>query len=171
MAYQNYRHTIRLQKLDYSLPNQYFVTICALRHGCYFEKYPQLVEVINKNFNLLPPYFPNIIVENKVIMPNHIHFIITIKYQIKDVTLGKIIDVFKGRVVNNWLKIIQSQKNNATACVWQRNYYEHRIRNETEYKRYSKYIDLNPILWKKDKYNPKNFKKHVGASLAEAQKY
>ena len=102
-------------------------------------------------------------------MPNHIHFLITINYQIKDVTLGKIINVFKGRVINNWLKIIQAQDNNAIACVWQRNYYEHRIRNETEYKKYSKYIDLNPMLWKKDKYNPINFKNHVGAPLAGAQ--
>ena len=170
MAYQKkHRHTIRLPKLDYSLPNQYFVTICALRHGCYFEKYPELINIINKNFDLLLPYFPNVSINNKVIIPNHVHFIVSIKYQIKHVTLGKIINVFKGRIVNNWLKVIQSQKNNAIACVWQRNYYEHRIRNETEYKKYSRYIDLNPILWKKDKYNPVNFKKHVGASLAEAQ--
>lgn len=155
--------------MDYSLPNQYFVTVCALRHGCYFEKYDELTKVINKNFDSLLSYFPNISINNKVIMPNHIHFLITINYQIKDVTLGKIINVFKGRVINNWLKIIQAQDNNAIACVWQRNYYEHRIRNETEYKKYSKYIDLNPMLWKKDKYNPINFKNHVGAPLAGAQ--
>lgn len=169
MVYQNHRHTIRLQRLDYSLPNQYFVTICTLRHGYYFKKYPELVDVINKNFNLLLPYFPNISIDNQVVMPNHIHFLITIKYQIKGVTLGKIISIFKGRIVNNWLKIIQLQKINSIACIWQRNYYEHRIRNKIEYQKYSKYIDLNPILWKKDKYNLLNFKKHVGASLAEAQ--
>jgi len=34
--------------------------------------------------------------------------------------------------------------------IWQRNYYEHIIRNDTEYARIARYINNNPILWKGD---------------------
>ncbi|MDR1830957.1 MAG: hypothetical protein LBQ76_09330 [Candidatus Fibromonas sp.] len=37
--------------------------------------------------------------------------------------------------------------------IWQRNYYEHIIRNETEYAKIAEYIRNNPILWKKDYLN------------------
>jgi hypothetical protein len=36
--------------------------------------------------------------------------------------------------------------------IWQRNYYEHIIRNETEYARIAEYINNNPILWEKDRF-------------------
>ncbi|MDR3000032.1 MAG: hypothetical protein LBU89_02110 [Fibromonadaceae bacterium] len=34
--------------------------------------------------------------------------------------------------------------------LWQRNYYEHVIRNETEYAEIAEYIHKNPILWGKE---------------------
>lgn len=154
----HHRHTVRLQKLDYSLPNRFFITLCALRHGVYFQKYPQLKKIISGNLFSLSKYFPNISVDKNVIMPNHIHLIIRIKSQVKNITLGKIINVFKGKTINQWLKIIKQNNLNIIACIWQRNYYEHRIRNDEEYYKYSKYIQLNPKNWSKDKYNPVNFK-------------
>ena len=36
--------------------------------------------------------------------------------------------------------------------IWQRNYYEHVIRNETDYKTKLEYIDTNPIIWQNDEY-------------------
>ena len=38
--------------------------------------------------------------------------------------------------------------------IWQRNYYEHIIRNETELEKIWKYIDLNPLKWQEDQENP-----------------
>jgi len=35
--------------------------------------------------------------------------------------------------------------------LWQRNYYEHIIRNDVEYRRIAEYIANNPIKWKDDK--------------------
>jgi REP element-mobilizing transposase RayT len=35
--------------------------------------------------------------------------------------------------------------------LWQRNYYEHIIRNDNEYQRIAKYIENNPTTWKDDK--------------------
>ena len=36
--------------------------------------------------------------------------------------------------------------------LWQRNYYEHIIRNEKEYLLIKQYIQNNPLNWEKDKY-------------------
>jgi putative transposase len=38
--------------------------------------------------------------------------------------------------------------------IWQRNYYEHVIRNEDELNRIRDYIDDNPIMWSVDTENP-----------------
>ena len=37
--------------------------------------------------------------------------------------------------------------------VWQRNYYEHIIRNDKELFEIRKYIEFNPLNWKDDEYN------------------
>lgn len=44
----------------------------------------------------------------------------------------------------------QHPTHNEYQSVWQRNYYEHIIRTETEFARIAKYIRNNPIVWKKD---------------------
>jgi putative transposase len=41
--------------------------------------------------------------------------------------------------------------------LFQRNYYEHIIRNEEELNKIREYIRLNPLMWDKDKNNPMNF--------------
>jgi REP element-mobilizing transposase RayT len=40
--------------------------------------------------------------------------------------------------------------------MWQRNYYEHIIRDEKEYCKIVKYICNNPMNWKTDRYNENN---------------
>lgn len=154
------RHTIRLHRLDYSLPNHFFVTICCKHHGCYIGQEPTIKIVIENEINNLSKYFSNVSINEIAIMPNHIHLIIEIKYQIKDTGLGKIIRVLKSKITNSWLKIIKERKLNTTASIWQRNYFEHRIRDKTELFRYIKYIRNNPTNWDKDRYNPTGFKAH-----------
>jgi hypothetical protein len=40
--------------------------------------------------------------------------------------------------------------------VWQRNYWEHVIRNEKDLQNKTDYIEANPILWAEDDENPTN---------------
>jgi len=40
------------------------------------------------------------------------------------------------------------------ANIWQRNYYEHIVRNENELKNFWNYIDTNPLRWEKDQLYP-----------------
>jgi putative transposase len=154
----NTRHTIRFQKLDYSLPNKFFITICCHHHGCYIGQEPKLQSIIANKITTLADFFPNISIPEYTVMPNHLHLIIKIKYQNKNVTLGKVIRVLKSKITNSWLKTIKTEKLNSLASIWQRNYFEHRIRNQKEYDKFSKYIKINPINWNKDRYNPTNFK-------------
>lgn len=49
-------------------------------------------------------------------------------------------------------KKINLLRNSEGNKIWQRNYYEHIIRNEVEYLKISEYIENNPILWEKDIY-------------------
>jgi hypothetical protein len=40
--------------------------------------------------------------------------------------------------------------------IWQRNYYEHVIRNEKDLQKKTDYIEANPMLWDQDDENPIN---------------
>ena len=124
-----------------------------------------------------------------VIMPNHIHGIIFIKPHALDVgaglapapdsspdhdkgqpqglslqqkttpTLGGIIGAFKSRCSLEYLKFIDENNLNESAKIWQRNYYEHIIRNRKELAMIRNYIKGNPANWHEDKENPLNLKK------------
>lgn len=52
-------------------------------------------------------------------------------------------------IVSAFKRLTNREINNK---IWQRNYYEHIIRNEKEYIKIIRYIQNNPIHWNKDKY-------------------
>jgi REP element-mobilizing transposase RayT len=139
--------------VDYSLPNYFFITICTYKYGYYFEKYPELKKIIKKNILNLNKYYSNIEIKEYVIMPNHIHMMLAITYQIKGITLGKVIATLKSKSVIDWLVFINQNKINERATIWQRNYYEHIIRDEKEKIEYRGYIKNNPKNWLNDSYH------------------
>jgi len=67
------------------------------------------------------------------------------------VTIGNIIGAYKSLVANQCLQIFKS-KNEYMGKLWQRNYWEHIIRNEQSYQRIENYIINNPINWNNDKF-------------------
>ena len=66
-------------------------------------------------------------------------------------TISDIVGAYKSLVANGCLKIHKS-KNETMGKLWQRNYYEHIIRNDQSYQRISEYIINNPLKWKEDKF-------------------
>ena len=52
-------------------------------------------------------------------------------------------------IVSAFKRLTNREINNK---IWQRNYYEHIIRNEREYLEIIQYIQNNPLNWNKDKY-------------------
>lgn len=81
-------------------------------------------------------------------MPNHIHMIIQINGKDGALPLHDVIRTFKSftAVQCNKIDYLKHTK------LWQRNYYEHVIRNEREYWMIYEYIENNPLNWKIDKY-------------------
>ena len=68
-------------------------------------------------------------------------------------TIGGVMDWFKTMTTNEYIRGV---KNHAwprfDGKLWQRNYYDHIVRNETDYIRIAEYIINNPIKWGEDKF-------------------
>jgi len=121
----------------------------------------------------IPEHFKQVILHEYVIMPNHIHGIIELSVrtvgaknisplpippstpasspsptpmQSPSQTIGSVIRGFKIGVTK-WMR-----QNTDIYYVWQRNYYDHIIRNEESYRRISEYILNNPAQWADDKF-------------------
>ena len=123
----------------------------------------------------------NVDLDYYIIMPNHLHGIIIIEQSFEDViikgrgelnspekidsgriqyaptndtfispshTLGAIVRGFKSSVT----KKIRELSGNSELRIWQRNYYEHIIRNDNDLHRIRTYIQNNPLKWELDEY-------------------
>jgi putative transposase len=169
------RRSIRLKGYDYSQPGGYFVTICTKNHAPIFGGIRDGEMVLNEIGQIASEEWQKSIHIRKeikldawVVMPNHIHGIVIIT-QGEDVdvgahgraplpyprrsprSLGSFIAGFKSSVT----KRINKLRNTPGQPVWQRNYYEHIIRNEDDLGITRQYIARNPIQWDLDRYHPK----------------
>jgi REP element-mobilizing transposase RayT len=70
------------------------------------------------------------------------------KFKSPSQTLGAIIRGFKASVTARIRKI----QGNSRLIIWQRNYYEHIIRNEIDLQNIRNYIELNPLKWELDEH-------------------
>ncbi len=142
------RHSIRLTNYDYSKNGLYYITICTLGKQILFGeindgemKLNEFGNIAQNQLNILTENYKDIIIENFIIMPNHIHFIL-IKNDDK-VKLGNIIAYYKYETS----KKINELNKEEFIKVWQRNYFERIIRNEQELNNIIEYIYNNPINW------------------------
>jgi putative transposase len=75
----------RLQTWDYGSNGSYFVTICTYKRICYFGRIESgimqlsdLGNIAQKCWQEIPNHFPFVELSEFVVMPNHVHGIITI---------------------------------------------------------------------------------------------
>jgi len=67
--------------------------------------------------------------------------------------IGNIIGAYKSVVANACLISFKcSTENEFMGKLWQRNFYEHIIRDEQSYQKIADYIINNPINWEEDKF-------------------
>jgi len=140
--------------------------------------------IVEKCWQDIPAHFPHADLDEFIVMPNHFHGILVIKGSVgaykhtpqrsdqsvqsraniysplrKDIsdgstlrspskTVGSVIRGFKIGV-SQWV-----HKNTEIFSVWQRNYYEHIVRNEKELDQTRQYIRDNPFAWPQDEENP-----------------
>ncbi len=233
---KHHRRSIRLQGYDFSREGLYFITICCQDRAHLFGEIAEKCLKLNdagiqaqQCWLDIPNHFPNVVLHEFIIMPNHIHGIIEFvgannyspnqslpqqplphNFGVNDPEIGnggKNIEMAneakdaeitnaKGNVMNGgndadaemanmeaknvemangaknfsplWrspsktigsvvrgfkIGVTKWMRNNTNVVnVWQRNYYDHIIRNEKDYHRISEYIKNNPILWKEDRF-------------------
>lgn len=107
------------------------------------------------------------------IMPNHMHGILVLT----DPVVGAIVGAYKSLVAKACLEIFTKQyPNEMMGKLWQRNYYEHvirqgtdTVRDEQSYHRIADYIINNPGNWQGDKFIGGDI--FVGAGLCPVPKY
>ena len=189
-----------MKDYDYAQGGVYFVTICTQgRENLFGEikggemRLNGIGEVVKSEWLKAPEMRPNVTLDEWIIMPNHIHGIITIddgrgtlsraRVEGKGNTGMRVIEkgtqVIKkgtqqraptverfGKPVSNSIPtIVRMFKSSTTkkinemrglpySPVWQRNYYEHIIRNEGTMNKIREYIASNPVRWEFDRENP-----------------
>ncbi|HRY82448.1 MAG TPA: transposase [Candidatus Moranbacteria bacterium] len=121
----------------------------------------ELGKIVFKNLKNIPYYFENINLDKFIVMPNHVHLILEINKNIvgaihelplqkrRNMLIPKIIGKFKMLSA----KEINILANNSGNPLWQRNYYDHIIRNEIELNKIREYILENPKNWERDRNN------------------
>ena len=180
-----HRRSIRLNGYDYTQNGNYFLTICTRNREClfgdvrdgkmYLSNYGGLV---NECWQEIPIHFPQIVLHEYVIMPNHVHGIIEINNpQSTGANMGVCTNAVGvganvvGVGANNYspLRTPQSRPCGTSRTVGsvvrgfkigvtkqmgfspcQRNYYEHIIRNDESYQNIVQYMAQNPLKWEED---------------------
>ena len=74
-------------------------------------------------------------------------------------TVGNVVGAFKSLFTVEYIQgVKESQWPRFRSRVWQRNYYEHVIRDEPDLARVRRYIDENPLRWAFDDENPQQIR-------------
>ncbi len=176
---KHHRRSIRLKGYDYSSPSEYYITICTKNRECVFGVIEGGKMILNDAGKIaeqcwleIPDHYPGIELDVFVIMPNHIHGIIVIAFCNAEMSsvgaqdfeplhdsprypenkFQKTIPRSIGSIVRGYKTgvTIWFRKNTDVYSVWQRNYYERIIRNDTELNNIREYIINNPANWKND---------------------
>ena len=161
----HHRRSIRLRGYDYSSAGAYFVTICTRNRESLFGKIVEGSMILNDAgmmvqtvWDEIPSHYPGIETDEFIIMPNHIHGIIIIVGaaprgcpDLSQLSLPDIVHRFKSMTTRR--HVDGGTQNGGRAFpgkLWQRNYWEHIVRNESGLNRIREYIRNNPARWESD---------------------
>jgi putative transposase len=163
------RRSIRLKYYDYSQSGAYFVTIVTKSRSCLLGDIVDEEMRLNNSGHAVQEIWENLVehyarieLDAFVVMPNHIHGIIVITVGAglrpaptpaptrRQYGLPEIVRAFKSFSARRINEIRQSPG----VPIWQRNYFEHVIRNEESLNHIRQYILDNPARWAFDRENP-----------------
>ncbi len=173
------RKNPRLRGWDYGAGGTYFVTFCTSVHR------PVLSSIRRGDPCGRPPLvltplgecvaeaiaLTGVRVEHQVIMPNHVHLLLTLERAATRAAptgagtradarvsptdrgtqaateLGRLVGTVKSRSVH-----LAAGRGLEAGRLWQRGYYDHIVRSENDFLRIWTYIDNNPLRWELDRY-------------------
>jgi REP element-mobilizing transposase RayT len=163
------RRSIRLHGYDYSQDGLYFVTICVQNKASLLGEIMEGEMVLNdagkmveKQWLALSAHFKNIVLHEYIVMPNHFHGIIEIidnvgagsarPDNIPDSGIGRATPAPTVGNIIGYFKYLTTKEIDLPVKLWQRNYYEHIIRDEQSHDNIAGYIIENPFYWVTDNY-------------------
>lgn len=104
-------------------------------------------------------FYPDIIVDKFIVMPNHLHAIMIIQNggttqgSFPTLSLSEYIQRFKTLTTKQYIDGVKNgEYQTFDKKIWQKSYHDHIIRNEQEYQKIWKYIETNPLQWLEDFY-------------------
>ncbi|MBN2803093.1 MAG: transposase [Deltaproteobacteria bacterium] len=169
----HHRKSIRLDGYDYTREGYYFITVCTHKHLHQFGEILDGFMVLNDVGHLVIDEWKktetirdNVILDEWVVMPNHFHAVIRTNPDCRGTarrapttnelfgqpvsgSISTIVRSFKSAVTKRFHEI----PGNENMQLWQRNFWEHIIRDEESLFNIRKYIEENPARWESDKMN------------------
>ena len=155
----NSRKNPRLTGYDYSQSGIYFITVCTKDRRSSLSRIVggddlgaprvELYEngrAAEQNLVRMNGVYDGVSVESYVIMPNHVHFLLNVRNGAPGSspptnTVSKFVAAFK--------KFTNKQ---CDEKLWQRGFYDHVIRDESDFAAHIAYINDNPAKWADDRY-------------------
>lgn len=169
----HHRRSIRLPGYDYAQPGAYFVTLCTQQRECLFGEIMDGAMRLNDAGRIVAREWcrtaalrQNLALDAWVVMPNHLHGILVIPdgrgtmHRVPTMerfgqpvsgSIPTVIRSFKAAVSRHLNRLHGTP---AAALLWQRNYWEHVIRDEADLHRIREYIQNNPACWELDALHP-----------------
>jgi len=157
----------RLSDWDYSWAGYYFFTICTRDCENYFGEIKNGTMGLNelgctvwKYWYELPRHYSECILDEFIVMPNHIHGIIQIIELCRRDGACPVSTKYKQHSLSNMIGSLKSacsktiHKNHDIYFQWQSRFHDHIIRIDTEsLEKIRYYIRCNPAIWRQDKNN------------------
>jgi len=152
-----HRKLTRLRNFDYSSSKIYFVTfnchenlhlLGEISKGKAEDTFqPSEIGLITeKSVQDIAFYYPGVEVLDYVVMPNHVHILISLINSVDKVNLSTIIGACKSTITRK-VKIVSPE-----IVIWQKSFHDHIIRDEMDYLTHGEYIRANVQRWHKDEY-------------------
>lgn len=153
----------RLPGYDYSAPGTYFITICTQNRKSLLSEIvggdvldaPQVTltfygEVADEQIRRMGAWYGHICVEQYVIMPNHIHLLLTIRQDGPTGTSAPT-RTKQHQAVADFVSTFKRFCNKVYGeNIFQRSYHDHIVRGEADYRKIWQYIAENPARWRED---------------------
>ena len=145
----------------------------------------EIGKIVIECWNRIPQHFFSTELDVYVVMPNHVHGVILLstggsksacppthaqpnrrgevssspssnrKHEVSSPTLGHVVAYFKYQST----KYINQHRDIPGTQIWQRNYYDHILRDDMDLQRIRQYITDNPMQWQLDQLHPNNYSK------------
>ena len=167
------RRSLRLQGYDYAKAGAYFVTVVTQDRLCLFGEVVDGEARLNEagwlvadTWRWLETRYPFVVLDEYVVMPNHMHGLLAILDEDGDAgdsriapageggagrkDLGSLIGAFKTVAV----KRVNVAHGASGRRLWRRNFYDRVVRSEEDMDRIRAYIRDNPLRWELDADNP-----------------